>query len=301
MNSVTNIVIYRDVFADYMSLERNYSSRTVASYCQDLLLFERFLLSQDNSLTLPLVDSDLIRMWMAYLMEEGKSTTTVNRKLSSLRSFYRFMEARGYVDKSPAWDIRGPKNRKPLPLFLKESEMDNLLDNDFSGDGFVSSRDRAIIATFYETGIRLAELVGLDNKDVDFSGNYIKVTGKRNKQRVIPFGEELKDMLFYYSEQRDSKFGSEQVPFFLSIKGSRIPRHQVYLMVKRVLGQVSSISKKSPHVLRHTFATAMLNNDAELGAVKELLGHESLSTTEIYTHTTFQKLKEVYKQAHPRA
>ncbi len=301
MSSVTNFVMYKDLFADYLSLERNYSPRTVASYCSDLLHFDRFLKGQDVSLDLSLADSDLVRMWMASLMEDKKTTTTVNRKLSSLRSFYRFMEMRDYVDKSPIDNLRGPKNKKPLPVFLKESEMNNLIDNIFTGENFVDLRDRAIIATFYQTGIRLAELIGLDDKDVDFLDNYIKVTGKGNKQRIIPFGEELRGMLLSYIDNRNSRFGSEQIAFFLSVKGERIPRHQVYLLVKSALDQVSSVSKKSPHVLRHTFATVMLNNNADLSAVKELLGHKSLSTTEIYTHTTFQKLKEIYKQAHPRA
>ena len=181
--------------------------------------------------------------------------------------------------------------------------MDELLDDPKIdlGEGFIGVRNRTVIAVFYETGMRMAELIGLDDRDVDFSTRTIKVTGKRDKQRFIPLGEELELRLKKYLDARTEAFGQSDGAFFVSQKGERIPRHQVYLLVKDALSKVSDVSKKSPHVLRHTFATSMLNHDAELGAVKELLGHNSLQTTEIYVHTTFQELKEIYKQAHPRA
>ena len=179
--------------------------------------------------------------------------------------------------------------------------MNELLDNTDLGDGFTGIRNKTIIATFYETGMRMAELIGLDDRDIDFSAHIIKVTGKRDKQRFIPFGDKLEIQLQSYLDARTREFGSTSGAFFLSSKGDRIPRHQVYMLVKDALSRVSDVTKKSPHVLRHTFATSMLNHDAELGAVKELLGHNSLQTTEIYVHTTFQELKEIYKQAHPRA
>ena len=295
--------MYIDQFAEYLRLERNYSERTVSSYCSDLTLFRQFLKETDAGLDFLSADRDVVRLWVVDMMEKGETTTTVNRKLSALRSFYRFLRIKGLVTASPAQGVKGPKNKKPLPQFVREADMDRLLDDPEIdlGDGFLGVRNRTVIAAFYETGMRMAELIGLDDRDVDFGSRTIKVTGKRDKQRFIPFGNDLERRLKEYLEARTAEFGETHGAFFLSPKGGRIPRHQVYLLVKDALGKVSDVSKKSPHVLRHTFATSMLNHDAELGAVKELLGHNSLQTTEIYVHTTFQELKEIYKQAHPRA
>ena len=293
--------MYIDQFAEYLSLERNYSDRTVSSYCCDLTLFSQFLKETDAGLDFVSADRDVIRLWVIDMMEKGEATTTVNRKLSALRSFYRFLRIKGVIAVSPVQGVKGPKNKKPLPQFVKESEMNALLDDTDLGEGFIGIRNKTVIAVLYETGMRMAELIGLDDRDIDFNNQTIKVTGKRNKQRFIPFGKELDTYLHQYMEARTNAFGPTQGAFFLSQKGERIPRHQVYLLVKDALSKVSGVSKKSPHVLRHTFATSMLNHDAELGAVKELLGHDSLQTTQIYVHTTFQELKEIYKQAHPRA
>ena len=295
--------MYIDQFADYLRLERNYSPRTVSSYCKDLVLFRQFLEGIDAELDLLTADRDVVRLWVVEMMDKGEATTTVNRKLSTLRSFYKFLRMKGITDKSPVQGIKGPKNKKPLPQFVKEADMDKLLDDaDIDlGEGFMGIRNRTVIAVFYETGMRMAELIGLDDRDIDFGTRTIKVTGKRDKQRFIPFGNELDVRLHQYLEARNEAFGPTQGAFFLNQKGERIPRHQVYHLVKDALSKVSDVSKKSPHVLRHTFATSMLNHNAELGAVKELLGHNSLQTTEIYVHTTFQELKEIYKQAHPRA
>lgn len=293
--------MYIDQFAEYLSLERNYSDRTVSSYRSDLELFSQFLKETDAGLDFVSADRDVVRLWVIDMMEKGETTTTVNRKLSALRSFYRFLRIKGVIAVSPVQGVKGPKNKKPLPQFVKESEMNELLDHTDLGEGFVGVRNKTVIAVLYETGMRMAELIGLDDRDVDFSNQTIKVTGKRNKQRFIPFGKELNEYLHKYLEVRTNTFGPTQGAFFLSQKGDRIPRHQVYLLVKDALSKVSDVSKKSPHVLRHTFATSMLNHHAELGAVKELLGHNSLQTTQIYVHTTFQELKEIYKQAHPRA
>jgi len=293
--------MYKDRFCEYLKLERNYSDRTVDAYRRDLDMFERFLRDTDPQLDLLTADRDLVRLWVVDLMEEGAATTTVNRKLSTLRSFYRFLKLRGIKESSPVQGVTGPKNRKPLPQFVKESEMNELLDSTDLGEGFIGIRNKTVIATFYETGVRMAELIGLDDNDIDFDASTIKVTGKRDKQRFIPFGNELKRLFREYIESREAEFCHTEGAFFLSGKGQRIPRHQVYLLVKDALSRVSTVGKKSPHVLRHTFATSMLNHDAELGAVKELLGHNSLQTTEIYVHTTFKELKEIYKKAHPRA
>jgi len=313
--------MYKQQFIEYLRLERNYSERTSGSYLQDLVLFEQFLKERDASLTLLTADADLVRAWVMDMMDHGYKSTSVNRKLSTLRTFYKYMMLRGVVTHSPASDVKGPKNKKPLPQFVRESEMDELLDHVDLGEGFLGARNRAILDMLYETGIRLAELVGLNDQDVDLDIRQIKVTGKRDKQRIVPFGQELKTVLQDYLELRaqwlESRagifgraggLGEEGVsgasgvehPFFYGTKGNRIPRHQVYLLVHNSLAQVSTVKKKSPHVLRHTFATSMLNGGAELGAVKELLGHDSLATTQVYTHTTFEELKEIYKKAHPR-
>ena len=295
--------MYIDQFADYLRLERNYSPRTVSSYRRDLVLFRQFLTDTDAGLDMLTADRDTVRLWVVDMMDKGQTSTTVNRKLSTLRSFYRFLRIKGITDHSPVQGIKGPKNKKPLPQFVKESDMDKLLDdNEINlGEGFMGIRNRTVIAVFYETGMRMAELIGLDDRDIDFGTRTIKVTGKRDKQRFIPFGKDLEKCLHIYLDARNETFGERDGAFFVNQKGERIPRHQVYLLVKDALSKVSDVSKKSPHVLRHTFATSMLNHDAELGAVKELLGHNSLQTTEIYVHTTFQELKETYKQAHPRA
>ena len=293
--------MYVDRFCDYLRLERNYSERTVSSYREDLKLFASFISSLDGSCDLLSADRDIVRSWVIKMMEDGAEPSTVNRRLSTLRSFYRFTRIAGIADISPVAGVKGPKSKKTLPQFVRESEMDVLLDDTDLGEGFIGKRNKAVLATFYETGVRLAELIGLNDCDVDLISRTMKVTGKRNKQRIIPFGDELASTLLLYINERDAEFGKSSGALFINSKGERITRHQVYLMVKKALSKVSSVKKKSPHVLRHTFATAMLNHNAELGAVKELLGHDSISTTEIYTHTTFEELKKIYEQAHPRA
>ena len=293
--------MYIEQFANYLVFERNYSERTVSAYRQDLELFETFIKGIDATLELATVHRDVVRMWVVSMMENGDAATTVNRKLSTLRTFYKFLTARGVVTHSPLKDIKGPKVGKPLPHFVRDSEMEAILNNADQDDGFLSVRNRCVLALFYETGIRLAELISLNNGDIDFDNCTLKVTGKRDKQRIIPFGQGMAEQLREYMKVRDAEFDAEDSDaLFLNIKGGRIPRHQVYHLVKDALAE-TSVEKKSPHVLRHTFATSMLNNDAELGAVKELLGHNSLSTTEVYVHMTFQELKDIYKQAHPRA
>lgn len=293
--------MYIDEFCEYLKLERNYSDRTVESYRKDLELFEAAFLRMDSGLDFLTVDRDIVRAWIAGMMENGCRPATVNRKLSTLRTFYSFLMRRGTVSTSPVYGLKGPKCDKPLPQFVRESEMDELIDRTNLGTGFDGVRNRAIIATFYETGVRLAELIGTDLKDIDFAEHTIRVTGKRNKQRIIPFGQELAGILSDYLAARNCMEVTDTAAFFVNSHGGRISRSQVYRLVRSSLAKVSSVSKRSPHVLRHTFATTMLNNDAELGAVKELLGHESLSTTQIYTHATFEELKKIYDKAHPRA
>lgn len=292
----------KESFLGYLSYERRYSEHTVCSYGLDLSKFEEYLKGVDEDLDLMHVDADLVRGWVVSLMEQGYTSTSVNRKLSSLRSFYRYLLRKNMIPVDPMLKVIGPKKKKPLPVFVKEAEMDRLLDDADFGDGFLGVRDRMILEVFYETGVRRSELIGLNDADVDFSSCVIKVTGKRNKQRLIPFGEELERDLRVYLSVRDENISErENDAFFVRKDGRRLSPGMVYLLVKRNLTKVVTLKKKSPHVLRHTFATSMLNHQAELEAVKELLGHESLSTTEVYTHTTFEELKKVYEQAHPRA
>ena len=288
-------------FLDYLQYERNYSEETIKSYREDLCQFEKFAREEIGDSALSEVKAELVREWIVSLMDKGYTSTSINRKLSSLRSFYKFLLRKGEVAVNPLQKITGPKNKKPLPAFLRESDMDRLLDEVDFGEGFKGCRDHMIIEMFYATGVRLSELIGLDNKDVDFSSSLIKVTGKRNKQRLIPFGEELKIAMMEYVDVRNEAVPIRTNAFFVRENGERLSRSIVENLVKRTLSKVVTLKKRSPHVLRHTFATTMLNHDAELGAIKELLGHESLATTEVYTHTTFEELKKVYNLAHPRA
>ena len=290
-----------DSFLDYLQYERNYSEETIKSYREDLRQFEEFAREEIGDSAPSEVKAELVREWIVSLMDRGYTSTSINRKLSSLRSFYKFLLRKGEVCVNPLQKITGPKNKKPLPAFLRESDMDRLLDEVDFGEGFKGCRDHMIIEMFYATGVRLSELIGLDNKDVDFSSSLIKVTGKRNKQRLIPFGEELKNAMIEYVNVRNEIVQARTDAFFVRESGERLSRSIVENLVKRNLSKVVTLKKRSPHVLRHTFATTMLNHDAELGAIKELLGHESLATTEVYTHTTFEELKKVYNLAHPRA
>lgn len=291
----------KESFLSFLRFERNYSEKTVRSYGIDLEKFEEYLKGVDEELDFTGVDADLVRGWVLRLMEQGYATTSVNRKLSSLRSFYQYLLRKRVIEKDPMATVKGPKNKKPLPVFVRDEEMSRLLDEQEWKTGLEGLRNRLIVEMFYVTGVRLSELINLKDGDVDFSAQVMKVTGKRNKQRLIPFGEELKEDMNAYLDLRDKEISGSPEAFFVRKDGKSLYPRMVYLLVRQSLSKVVALKKKSPHVLRHTFATSMLNNGAELSAVKELLGHESLTTTEVYTHTTFEELKKVYKQAHPRA
>lgn len=291
-----------ELFLDYMRHERNMSRQTVERYERSLKSFEDFFQSLDKQLTWETVDQDVIRQWMASLMDKGNIAATVNTCLTAVRSFFRFARRRNLVSHNPALLVIGPKKAKPLPQFLKEGEMDELLDSSSWTGKYQDVLSRTILIVLYEAGVRRGELIGLDDKDVDLEGMQLKVTGKRNKQRLIPFGDEMAETLAHYRALRNEEIiNREAEAFFVDKKGRRLTAAQVYNTVRKHLSTVTTLKKRSPHVLRHTFATAMLNNGAGLESVKKLLGHESLDTTEIYTHTTFEQLKRVYKQAHPRA
>lgn len=292
-----------DSFLDYLQYERNYSENTVARYREDIEQFCEYVKEKFQGRVSPEeVDASIIRQWIFDLMDEKKyATTTVNRKLSSLHSYFRFLLRRGDVKADPLRKVIRPKNKKTLPTFIREDDMNRLLDEVDFGDSYKGCRDRMIILMFYATGMRLSELIGLNDVDVDFNALLIKVTGKRNKQRLIPFAAELKEELMNYVGKRNAEVPQRTSAFFVREDGRPLSATIVQNLVKRNLSKVTTLKKRTPHVLRHSFATAMLNNEAELGAIKELLGHESLATTEIYTHTTFEELKKVYNQAHPRA
>lgn len=294
-------MLLTDSFLSYLQYERNYSVGTIVYYKADVLELQDFIQEKVGDFTPSDVDAGLVREWIVSLMDKGIAASTINRKLSSIRTYYKFLLRKGEVPADPLQKITGPKKKKPLPAFLKESEMNKLLDEVDFGEGFKGCRDHMIIEMFYATGMRLSELIGLDDKDVDFASSLIKVTGKRNKQRLIPFDEELRNSMEEYVGMRNEAVPLRSGAFFVRDTGERLSRTIVSSLVKRNLSKVVTIKKRSPHVLRHTFATTMLNNEAELGAIKELLGHESLATTEVYTHTTFEELKKVYNQAHPRA
>lgn len=287
-------------FLKYLTFERNYSQRTIGEYSEDLHGFEQFYKKLDDELSWENIDTDVVRDWVEYMMDKGNTATSVNRRLSALRSFYRYALKRGLVENDPTYKLQGLKRKKPLPQFLKEAEMDTLLAPEMWANTYKDVLARTIILTFYSTGIRVSELVGLNNKDINIVTHEIKVTGKRNKQRIIPFGKELEEQIDTYQKLRNDEIG-EQEALFVTAKGERITTAQVRTMVKANLAKVSTLKKKSPHVLRHTFATAMLNNKAGLESVKKLLGHESIVTTEVYTHVTFEQLKKAYNEAHPRA
>lgn len=290
-----------DSFLDYLRYERNYSDCTVKAYSKDLRQFEEYVKENLEGIFNPRdIDADIVRCWAVFLLDNKLSVASVNRKLSSLKSFFKYLMRQGEIPASPLRLIVGPKAKKPLPCFVKEGEMELLLDGDGFDEGFEGVRNRLILEVLYDTGVRRAELIGIKDTDVDFENSQVKVTGKRNKQRLIPFADRLKDLMLAYLEVRNREVGAACEYLFVRKNGEPLSAGIVYSTVKKILSDVPALAKRSPHVLRHSFATSMLNNGAELNAVKELLGHSSLASTSVYTHTTFEELKKVY-HAHPRA
>ena len=291
-----------DPFINYLQYERNYSTHTLSSYMRDVKQFESYIKenSENTSFDPALVDADQIRNWMVSLLDERVVPSSVNRKLSSLKSFFKYLVKQGELTNNPTRLITCPKTGRPLPCFIREKEMGNLLDHGSFGDDFEGERDRLVMEMLYETGIRRSELANIKITDVDFESQLIKVTGKRNKQRLIPFAERLKDMMIMYLEKRNEMVGAENNWFFVRKNGKSLSPAVIYNIVRKSLSEIPMLAKRSPHVLRHSFATDMLNNGAELNAVKELLGHSSLASTSVYTHITFEELKKMY-HAHPRA
>lgn len=297
----------KELFLQHISVERRLSEKTVEAYSISLTLFDDFLSSLPESVALIEADGDNIRDWMECLMEKGCSVAYVNRSLAAVRTFFRFCLSQGIVKADPAHNIVGPKKEKRLPRFLKDAEVNKLLGSleqaSVDEDGkpqFDVVRARTIIYVFYLTGLRVSELMSLDDSMVDLINKELKVTGKRNKQRIVPFGDELVEVLSRYVSLRDTTVTRTDDALFVNDKGRRMRYQEVAKIVKSNLGSVSSLAKCTPHVLRHTFATTMLNNEANLESIKKILGHQSLNATEIYTHTTFEQLKKIYNEAHPR-
>lgn len=288
-------------YMDYLRYEKNYSSHTEISYFTDLSQFVDFLQKEHSELELLTVDSSVIRLWMVHLMKVKVSARSVNRKLSALKSFYRYLLKNGQVAVNPAVRVVAPRVGKPLPVFVSDKDIDRLLvDVDLDAD-FEIRRDNLILELFYVTGIRRAELIGIRDVDVDFYAQTIQVTGKRNKQRIIPLSVVMCEKISLYMEVRDRE--TPRVSDALFVKGDGAPLYPMLLhkIVTTRLKAIPTLAKTSPHVLRHSFATSMLNNGADINAVKEILGHSSLAATEVYTHTSFEELKNIYNKAHPRA
>ena len=289
-------------FLAYLKAERNYSPLTVRKYADALMAFHRFFQGLDSSLQWDTTDASTVREWVVYMLdEEHKDISTVNYgRLSPLRTFYKYLRRMGWVTVNPMEKVVSPKMSKKLPSFVKEKDMDRLLDLMAEDGSFRGIRDRLVVMMFYETGVRRAELISLRDADVDTWAMSLKVTGKRNKQRVIPFGEELGGEILRYRAVRSATMKGTPALFFTTEAGEPVSEYRVTQIVKASLSLVTQQKKRSPHVLRHTFATAMLNNDADLGSIQRLLGHKNLATTEIYTHLSFEELKNVYKRALPR-
>ncbi|MCE1155558.1 MAG: tyrosine-type recombinase/integrase [Bacteroidales bacterium] len=288
-------------FLQYLQYEKNYSSHTVLSYRNDLLQFAAYLGRDAASFDASEVGPDEIRGWIMELSESGSSARTIARKISTLKSFWKFLLLRDAVSGNPTLKVILPKTKKPLPVFFKHREIVEALDTTFQPDDFERIRNLLIIELFYMTGIRLSELVALRDTDIDTVAGEVKVTGKRNKQRILPLDTGLCERLKAYQAFRDKVVGGNPDNFFVRTNGKKMYPKLVYNIVHTIMSQVSTLSKLSPHVLRHSFATGMLNNGADINALKELLGHSSLAATQVYTHTGFGELYTIYKQAHPRA
>ena len=298
-------------FIDYIQYEKRYSPHTVLAYRKDLDQFFSFLKTQYNTTDIKEVTHPMIRSWLVSMIEEKISPRSVNRKLTTLKSFYKFMIKEGIISVNPMRKIMSMKTARKLPSYVEKDRMMNLFDTVDFGTGFPGVRNRMILELFYATGIRLSELINLKESDIDFHQSALKVLGKRNKERLIPFSNKFADLLKNYLREKtayldnaESHITSENQHdqwFIILNNGKKSYPRYVYSIVRKYLTQVTTSQKVSPHVLRHTFATHLLNNGAELNAVKELLGHANLSATQIYTHNTIEKLKTIYKQAHPKA
>ena len=287
----------KNKFIKYLSAEKRFSEHTITSYSTDLDQFSIFL-SEEYQISdeVTEISYQIVRSWIASLIEKGVTPRSVNRKISTLKTYFKFLIRENVISESPMLKIVTPKSKKRLPIFIEENQIENLLNEVDFDEGFIGERDKLIIELFYVTGIRLSELINIKIFDINFSNSLIKVLGKRNKERLIPLSINIVNELQNFVK----KYNLNNY-LFTNLDGTKVYTKLVYRVVKKYIGKISSVNKKSPHILRHTFATHMLNNGADINAIKELLGHANLSATQIYTHNTIEKLKTVYKQAHPRA
>ena len=290
-------------FIDYLKFEKRYSAHTIRSYHDDLVQFFDFLKIQFETSKLQEISTTFIRSWLASLKDDDITARTINRKISTLKSFFKFQLKQGKIENTPMGNIISPKISKRLPVFIKEKDLADLSKtlnaNTEDWDGL---NTKMLITVFYSTGMRLSELINMKEKQVDFSRKQLKILGKGNKERVIPAGVELLEVIKEYINEKRKEFEKTDDVLLVSPRGKKLNPKYAYNLVRNILTtEIKTLDKKSPHVLRHTFATHLMNNGANLDAVKELLGHASLSSTQVYTHNTIEKLKNVYKKAHPKA
>ncbi|MBK8141880.1 MAG: tyrosine-type recombinase/integrase [Chitinophagaceae bacterium] len=289
-------------FLDYLKFERRYSPHTLTSYTTDLIDFLEYLESQFDVVDVKAIGSGFIRSWLAGLKEKGLTSKSVNRKISSLKSFFKYLLKTGEIENSPMSSVISPKISKRLPVFMKEEDTKKLVVAlTQSAEDWKSLNAKMLITIFYATGMRLSELINLKEKQIDISRGHIKVLGKGNKERIIPVSNEVIVVIGEYQQLKRRDFAGTEDYLLITEKGNKLYPRYAWQLVNQVLGQASTLDKKSPHVLRHTFATHLMNNGADLNAVKELLGHSSLASTQVYTHNTIAKLKDIHKKAHPKA
>jgi integrase/recombinase XerC len=287
-------------FLDYLKFEKRYSQHTLISYQNDLEQFFAYLASQFDAPPVDKITSVFVRSWLAELKEEGMASKTINRKISSLRSFFKYQMKTDALPQTPMATVTAPRSNKRLPVYVEQKDMATLFDHVEFPDNWKGRTERLVLRLFYGTGMRLSELINLKESQLDLSQSQVKVLGKGNKERIIPVSKELiQDIQQYVTEKQVRE--TDVVNVFVTEKGKPLQPRSVYAFVKNRLAQVTTIQKKSPHILRHSFATHLMNNGADLNAVKELLGHSSLAATQVYTHNSIEKLKEVFKKAHPKA
>lgn len=284
-------------FLDHLRFEKRYSQHTLISYQTDLEQFFAYLSSQFDGPSVSEISPMFIRSWLAEMKEEGMESRSLNRKISALKSFFKYQLKNGVIAQSPMTTIVSPKLNKRLPVFVEEKDIKTLFDHVEFSDDWKGRTEKLVMQLFYSTGMRLSELIGLKESQLDVSLSQIKVLGKGNKERIIPISQELVQALQTYIKEKPMA----SPKLFQTENGKPLQPRQVYAFVKQYLAAVTTIQKKSPHILRHSFATHLMNNGADLNAVKELLGHSSLAATQVYTHNTIEKLKEVFKKAHPKA
>jgi len=290
-------------FINHLRFENRYSEHTLTAYFKDITSFEEFLQNEFPDISLPKVEPYMVRAWMVELSDSGLKATSINRKITSLRSFYHFLKNYSVTNSNPVALIKLLKKPVRLPIYVEEEKMSTLFNTVEFGNDYKGILDKLLIDLLYTTGVRLSELTGLRESNIDFYNSTIKVVGKRNKERIIPIPEETKNLIKKYIAIRNTEFPDKVNDnyIFLTPGGTKIYNKFVYRRINHYLSLITTLTKKSPHVIRHSFATHMLNHGADLNAIKEILGHASLAATQIYTHNSIEKLKSVYKQAHPKA